>query len=298
MESPRKFWIINSLGNRFDLIDNNENKCILVNPAGLGFSRSYSVVNIGSSELLTDYNLEMVDFTGELVFYDDSNGKKYQNYENFVQFVKYKPLQMYYQPPNVLEDSAFYADVLLVSTEKTEISSDDSTLRIPLTFHRLSQWLTASDIIYTLTNDPIDAGKYYELVRDYHYTGTNLSNTVINVTGTNDIGFTFIIEGEVQNPKFTLTQNGEEYGICKIDGTYDFVRIDSEETVESIYLERNGSTISNPESHQDFTVVNGHSYITWCKLRVGETLFNFTCGNIDTFDGVLKISFKNSYASV
>ena len=88
------------------------------------------------------------------------------------------------------------------------------------------------------------------------------------------------------------------YVICKINGTYDFVMVNSIERTESMYLERNGSSITNPEQYQDFTIANGQSYLTWIKLRVGESIFGFTCGNIDTFTGTVTLQFKESYVSV
>ena len=292
----RKFWLVNSLGNKYELTDKNI-KTFLNTPQGLGFDRKITVQQIGNSEIITSQQFKLTDVTAELLFYSQQNGTIYQDYQDFIQFIKYKPLELHYQTPNELE--SYYSEILITSLQKAEIQSD-GILHCPISFHRLTQWLTDKDYTITLTNTPIDEGKFYELERPYHYAGTNLSNTPITNNGTDDVGFILTINGGttgVQNPMFTLTQRGEQYGVCKINGTYDYVQVNSVEKDETLYLERDGSVITNPEQYQDFSVANG-GYLTWCKLRVGESIFSFTCGNIDVFDGEIIVSFKNSFVSV
>ena len=291
----RKFWLINSLGNRYDFTS-KETDGFLYLPEGLGFNRSYSSLKVGNSELVTAHQFNLTDIKGELLFSMGSNGNKYEGYFKFIEFAKYKPLELHYQTPNNLK--SYHCDVIFVSAEKSEVSSDDSILHVPVVFHRLTEWLTDDDNAFILTNDPLGEGKFHDLVYNYAYTGTNLSGTPIVNNGTDDVGFVIEIEGEVQNPQFSLTQNGDVYGICKINGTYDYVMIDSVERNEQIYLESNGSAVTNPEQYQDFTIANGQAYLTWCKFKVGTSTFAFTSGNIDTFDGTVTIKFKTSYATV
>lgn len=290
----RKFWLVNALGNEYQFTDENS-KIYLNQPEGLGFVKAYSVEKVGNSELVTSQQYELTDITGELLFYDTNNGTKYNDYQNFIQFAKYRPLEFHYLIPNSL--TSFHCQILFTQADKSEVS-DDSIMHIPVVFHRLTEWLTDNDTTYVFDNSAIDDGKYYDVVYDYHYASTGLGGSSVWNNGTDDVGFILTIDGEVQNPQFTLSQNGAIYGICKINGTYDYVMIDSIETEESIYLENNGSVIANPEQYQDMTVANGNSYLTWTKLKVGETIFAFTCGNIDTFDGEIKIVFKTSYVTV
>jgi len=293
MADYRKFWLINTLGNRYDFTENID--IFLHDPKGLGFKRSFKSIFVGNSELVTTQQFKLTDIQGELLFMQNTNGSKYENYQKFIQFAKFKPLEFHYQTPNNLV--SYHCDVLFTQIDKTEVD-EDGILKCPVVFHRLTEWLTDKDEVYVFDNNPLDEGKYHDLVYDYHYAGTNLSNSVINNNGTDDVGFVLEITGEVENPQFSLTQGGETYGICKINGTYDFVSIDSVERTESIYLEQNGSVVTNPEQYQDFTVANGYSYLTWLKLKVGQSQFAFTCGNIDTFDGTVKVRFKNSFATV
>lgn len=293
MQEVRRFWLVNTLGNRYDFT--KDCSVFLESPQGLGFRKVYTSMVVGNSELVTSQQFSLTDIQGNLLFMDNTNGTKYQKYQDFIQFAKYKPLEFHYQTPNNLD--SYHCDVIFVQANKTEVNTD-GILNVPVTFHRLTEWLTDNDETFVMDNSPLDEGKFHDLVYDYHYAGTNLSNTPITNRGTDDVGFVLEVFGEVQNMQFTLSQGGEVYGICKINGTYDYVMIDSVERTETIYLERNGSVITNPEQYQDFTIANGQSYLTWAKLRVGQSTFAFTSGNIDTFSGTVMISFKTSYATV
>lgn len=295
MAEYRKHWLINSLGQRYDFTEDNS-KLLFSRPQGFGFRREYETIKVGNSELVMSQQFDLTDITGQLLFYRNQDaGDIYQDYRDFIGFVKFKPLMFFQLTPNDI--NPFYCDVLLTNIDKPDIG-ENGILSVNVTFHRLTEWLDAEDYTIVLTNEPTGEGKYYPLVRPYHYAGTDLSNTPINNNGTDDVGFILEINGECQNPQFTITQNGEQYAVCKINGTYDYVLINSVERTESIYLERNGSTISNPEQYQDFTIRNGLSYLTWCKFRVGKSIISITMGNIDSFDGTIVIKFKNSYVSV
>lgn len=291
----RQFWLVNTLGNRYDFT--KDCSVFLESPQGLGFRKVYTSMVVGNSELVTSQQFSLTDIQGNLLFMDSTNGTKYQKYQDFIQFAKYKPLEFHYQTPNNLD--SYHCDVIFVQANKTEVNTD-GILNVPVIFHRLTEWLTDNDETFVMDNNPLDEGKYHDLVYNYHYAGTNLSNTPITNKGTDDVGFILEIDAPngVENPQFTLTQGGEQYGICKINGTYTYVRIDSVERTESMYLEDNGSAVTNPEQYQDFTIANGQAYLTWLKIKVGTSTFSFTCGNIDTFDGTVTLRFKNSYASV
>jgi hypothetical protein len=303
MADYRKFWLVNSLGNRYEFTNPNH-KAFLHDPNGLGFKRLITTLTIGNSELVTSRQFQLTDVSGDLLFYDDTNGDKYQKYFDFIQFAKFKPLELHYLTPNNLV--AYHCDVEFIQANKTEVA-EDGILHVPVTFHRLTEWLTDEDYKVTFVKETDEDGKDYPLIRDYHYKGSTFSNEVVYNDGTDDVGFIITVKGREEdgvivsqftNMQFSLTQGGETYGICKINGTYDLAIIDSIERTESIYLEANGSAIVNPEQYQDFTIRNGASYLTWCKMRVGETVFNFTCSDIATFDGTIEISFKKSYATV
>lgn len=307
----RKFWIINSLGQTYELTKENST-IFLAEPEGLGFQRKYSSTKVGNSELVTAQEFELTDIEGSLLFFDDTNGQKYQHYQNFIQFAKYKPLEFHYQTAN--DFTSFHCEVLFVQADKTE-TGQDSILRVPVVFHRLTEWLSDETFVMVLDNTPVGTGKYFDAEGQdnhmlyypydaldpdvgYYYAGLSLDGVDIVNEGTDDVGFQLEVDGTVTNMQFTLSQDGETYGICKITGTYTKVLINSVERDESIYLQNGNTVISNPEQYQDFTVGNGVAYLTWCKIRVGQTTFAFTCSNIGTFTGTVKLTFNASYVTV
>ena len=87
------------------------------------------------------------------------------------------------------------------------------------------------------------------------------------------------------------------YGTCKIDGTYSYVRVDSRDGRQSIYLEKDGVAVTNPTIYQDLTITDG-GVLTFIKAKSGISIFSFICDGIDTFDGTVRISFSDSYISV
>ena len=289
-----KFWLVNSLGNTYEL-NNPEKKVFLNGPSGLGFTGVYSSERLGTSELITYSDTRLPDVSGTLMFFLDSNGFIYNEYQNFIDFIKYKPLELHYKTPNQM--GSFYSEVIITKLEKTE-NTKSGFMQCPITFHRITNWLNDEDFTLILTNAREGSGKNYPVEGPYYYVGTNLSNTPIILRGTDSVGFIIEINGTVQNPYFALTQGIDRYGICRILGTYDYVMINSNDTAESIYLENNGVVIANPEQYQDFSIRDGIAYLTWIKLKVGENIFTFNSNNIDTFDGTITIRYKNSYVSV
>ena len=175
----RKFWLVNALGNKYEFTKAN-GSVFLASPSGLGFRRQFSSLKVGNSELITSQQFALTDISGELLFFDGTNGSKYQNYRDFIQFAKYKPLEFHQLTPNDLK--GFYSDVLFTHADKGEVG-EDGILRVPVMFHKLTEWLNNEDYTITLYNTATDEGKYYDLIRDYHYAGTNLSNTEISNEG-------------------------------------------------------------------------------------------------------------------
>lgn len=298
----RKFWLINAKGERYDLTDKDVNHTFFNIPEGLGFQRKYTSERIGNSEIILSQEFSFLDVTGEIVFFNVNNSLIYQDYQAFISFISFTPLELHYQTANVLEPDAFYCKVIITTLDKSEISYEDNIMRCPITFHRLSQWFTDADKVYVLQKEEITNGKQYNLIRNYHYAGSILTGVPIYNDGTDDVGFVFQIDGRVKNPRFYLAQNGEIYGEAGVTGTnpYGCVIINSIDDEESIYLETtSGAVVANPKQYQDFALADGQTYLTWCKLKVGESIFSFSdqTQNPD-FDGTITIRFKRSYISV
>lgn len=296
----RKFWLENS---NPDLLNNKyyfTNKTyfhFLDNPRGLGVRKEISAVRLGESEIVSSERLEIGDIQGDVVFYGKNEGDIYQEYANFIQFLKYKPLKFFYLTPNSTKSK--FCKVVFTGIEKTQIGENDCLI-CPVSFHKTTQWYDKDDTILTFQRETqSDIGKYYNLTRDYHYASASLDDIEINIEGTNDAPFIFEINGVVENPMLILKQNNVQYGIIKLNGTFGYVNINSYDDEQSIYLENTmGASIPNPTSYQDLSVGDGYSYVTWNKLKVGANTVEFNCGNIETFDGTILIKYKNNYATV
>lgn len=300
MSDYRTFWLQNATADKYYFSDPSL-KHFLNNVTGLGFRKNYEVDTVGNTQKVLSETFELLDIQGDLIFYEDTRGGCYKAYSDFIDFAKQKPLSFYYSTPD--KTKSFYCDVLFIEADKTEIKYEDSSLHVPITFHKITQWLDDNLEIYEFSNSNVGEGKYYELERDYSYAGTSLSDIVVNNNGTNDVGFVFEVEGHVQSPKFEVYQNNDlPYGVCELTGTFDYVKVNSIEDSESIQLEvetEHGThSVPNPMSYQDLTHANGKSYATFIKLKVGTSHIVFSSGNIGDFTGKIKISIRNTYASV
>lgn len=289
----RKFWLLNNNNERYDLTEKQGN-AFMDSPDNLGFSRSLNVLRLGNSEIVNNVETDLNSVTADIIFYKGMNEAKYEDYFNFIQFIRFQPLRLFYLPPNVLYP--FYAEVYIISLGKSEVDHNDDVLRCPITYKRTTNWLTANEIIIQGDNASLSGGKEYPLQRPYYYEGSSLSSIMLANDGSDEVGFVVEIDGECVNPQFTLYQYGEQVGICKLTGTFDYVMINSIETEEEIYLEYNNSVLANPTSYQDLTVADGNSLVTFCKLYVGETEMVWSFSN--AFAGTVTIRYRNSYISV
>lgn len=294
----RQLWLINSKGDKYDL---NAKNHFLYQPNGLGFQKAYSSNQIGNSEEITDEMFRMVDVGGEILFNGSNNEYSYQYYDGFIDFAKYKPLQLHYKTPNKVY--GFYSDIVITSIQKSEIDRD-GILHCPIVFHRSTQWKNDNTTKLVFANELEEGGKFYDYTYDYHYAGSSLANmNPITNNGTEDCDFIFEIvcaeDESITNPIFTLFQDGKAYGKIKLNGTFGYVKIDSNELNESIYLEDvNRVPIPAPSNCQDFSSFDGETYFTFLKLKVGQSVGVLSASNIDNFDGLVKLTYEEKRATI
>lgn len=293
MSNYRKFWLINSQSERYDFTL-KEQKTFLSDPSGLGFSRSLDTLKVGDIFIVTNNELEIPTVTGDLIFYADTE-KAYKDYDDFVKFIRYTPLKLYYQPPHLL--SGYYTNCIITSLEKGEYSTE-GYLSCPITFSCTSIWYNSNLNYRIVTNGQSLNGKYYPLKRPYNYGASSLSDITLNVDSDEEVGFTFEIIGVCTNPLLTLTQNETQYGIIKLDGTFDYVKVDSNDDNEDLYLEKDEIALTNPLIYQDLSIADGTSQITFVKLKIGENRIAFTCDGVSNFEGYIRFSWKDKRVSI
>ena len=287
----RQFYIENGLGDKYYLTNKNF-KHFLSDPQGLGFQKTVNGYTLGNVTKVTSSSYNFMTISGELLFYSERENA-YQEYFNFVNFISFEPLQLFYLPPNTL--TPYYCDIELTQADKSEYNKD-GMLHVPLSMQMTSRWLSSEETVIELSKTLIGDGKHYDLERPYYYAGNSLSEVSITNTGSEEIGMIIEIDGDITNPQWTFTQNSVVYGSCKINGTYDYVKVNSQDGEQNIYLENDGSIIANPTVYQDLSISGG--VLTFIKLKTGTSIFSFTSGNIDDFNGTIKIRFSNSYVSV
>lgn len=291
--SVRKFYLTNSLNKKYEFT-NAQVEHFLNSPQGLGFTNSLNVTRLGDEEILNNEQYSMPSVSGEILFYG-SREKAYQDYEDFIDFLKYAPLKFYYQPPQLLEP--YYIDCRIMQLDKSEYETS-GYLSCPISIYGLSFWKNSNVKVQSYGNENTGGGKFYPLVRDYYYNSNTLSNIVLNVDGTIPTGFVLEIDGEVTNPRLTFQQNNVTYGIIKLDGTFDYVKVDSNDSTQQIYLEKDGSVLANPLSYQDLSIADGTSEITFVRLRTGENNIAFTCDKLSSFSGKVKFSYSDRKVSI
>lgn len=247
----RKFWMVNSKGERWNLTE-KEVRSFLNNPQGLGFSKTINTTRYGNAQVLTDITDNFPSPSGEVLFYDSHNSTRYEQYNEFVKFISYEPVTLYYKLP-----FSFYSQIPNVYTlecvvgtlTKTE-SKNDNLMTCPITFNALS---------------------YYQ-GEEVNINGTGTSYTIQN-DGDFPVGFEITLEGSLTNPYITLEQDGDLYGEAKFDDSTAFssVYVNSNDGEQNVVLEQGGSILPNPLSYQDLSISNGSIYVTFVKLARGES---------------------------
>lgn len=285
----RKLWLTNNNNETFEFTNKNS-KYFLSSIGGMGLAKTLTGYNLGNVSKTLTSNYDFLTITGELMFYDKVNNA-YEDYFSFIKFCGKTPLRLYYLPPNTL--NAYYVECDVISVAKNEYGTDN-IMRCSVSIQPFTHWLTSNEVVVSVDSGVGNGGKNYPLTRPYYYEGTSYSNITLTNEGSNDVGIVVEITGSVTNPTWTLTQDGIVYGTCKINGTYDFVKVNSVDGQQLIYLELNGSAIANPSAYQDLSISGG--MLTFIKLKTGTSTMVFTSGG--AFSGNVKIRYNQSYVSV
>lgn len=280
----RVFWAINSKGERWDFTE-REFKSFMNNPQGLGFSKTISVNRYGNVQNLTDITDNFPQPNGEVLFYDSHNSTRYDKYNQFVKFLSYEPITLYYKIPVSFFSRIpnTYSLECVVGTLTKAESKTDHMLTCSINYNALSFY----------------KGEEVEI------SGTGTSYTINNDSDF-PIGFEIQIDGtSMVNPYIQLSQNGNLYGeakfVGKMNGTnpnvpFSKVYVNSKDGEQNVILEQGGSVLPNPMSYQDLSISNGSIYVTFVKLARGES--TLTLGkDSGTFSGVT-IRYTPIYRSV
>lgn len=292
MANYRKFSLVNGTGATLSLIDDKK-KIIGIEPTGLGFSKSTSTLRIGNESVLTYEQDSLQNIELRIIFYG-TNKEIYKNYQDFVDFVSVEPLYLLYEKPDT--SNVFRRLGYISSLGKSEISTDNY-MACPMVFTTQSFWEDNIERSIVASSSQSGEGKSYPLTRPYFYAKQSINDMIVNSTGGMETPLKIEISGATTNPSYSLFDaNGKQYGLGKLLGTYDKITIDSDDTDETIYLESGGVATDNPYNYQDLSIGDGKTQLTFLKVRSGENKIVFNLGT--TFDGEVKVSWRNRYLSV
>lgn len=289
----RKFSLINKNNATYDFT-NPAMKVFAANPAGLGFVVDSSTLRLGNELIITEQQYEFVPKTFDIIFYGDTRAKMYGDYNKFVKFLSVGGIYLVYEVPSMA--TSYRIKVLVTELTKTEVK-DNGYMTCELSLMPLSFWEDSVKNVIEV-NNATEESKHYELDRPYFYGTSGTDAISLNVLGTIESPLEITIDGNVSDPQYNLYNGeGELIGAGKFEGEYDYVYVNSAEAEEQIILSSNGVALEYPYNYQDLSIgVADQTKVTFMKLGIGLNTLSFVLGS--TFEGTVKIEWRNKYVSV
>lgn len=192
--SYRQFKLINSVGAEYDLCNARHR---FISPDGLGFSKSFDSLQVGSVFVLAESNLNQQPITGEIVF------KAYSDYSDFVKFIATGNLTIAYQPRDFT--TWYYRSCTVKSLGKSEIDPNTHRLHCNVDFLCFSQWYES--VFAERTNEVKGDSTEFPLVFPFTFVDVNTNEVNINNSNTSLAPCTIKIAGPCANPKWYLIVN-------------------------------------------------------------------------------------------
>lgn len=189
----RKFKLINSKGNEFDLMRKD---AFFYTPDGLGFRLDSEFMQLGNSYQLIDTESAQKTVTGVMVF------KDYAVYQEFASFIAFSPFSLAYMPLNEWA----YLDCIISNLGKAEIDHADNRLKCNIDFTGTSKWYIPRTAQRTGV-EVVDAKRYNY---SYNYTYADAINGIINIVNNSSEESPTIltIMGDITDPAWSLIVNG------------------------------------------------------------------------------------------
>lgn len=194
----RRFELINENGETFSLMD-LDNKCLLIDPDGLGMSYSTSYERVGNSFQENLRQLEQGKISGTAVF------SSYKNYKDLIDYLeRSEKLRIHYVVPDVAE---YYRDVLINEISKSEIKQN-GFMEETITFECISLWYSINEANYIIKANEDEIR--WDFKWDSRFISYSMRNLNIVNNGHTEAAIQLTIDGEVVNPEIALSVEGEE----------------------------------------------------------------------------------------
>lgn len=209
MAYVRQFKLRNKTGAEFDMMRKD---AFLMNPSGLGWGESISVVPVGNSYYRTDSRIQQSTPSG------DMNFAGYAQYEEFLQFCQQGGLILCYMPQTTWRYLRCSIEI-----SKSEISYQNHRLICGVQFTGYSQWYESS-VLYRPQQSVDDLAKLYagEHSGQYAYTYSYEDSTAGGITITNGALSSYweaTFMGYTVNPEWRLYVNNTLVKSGKINAT-------------------------------------------------------------------------------
>lgn len=206
----RKFYFENENGTRLNLNNTDaKNKCLFLNPTGLGYSYNIEYSQIGDNFISNKKQISQGQVGGTLI-------TSYASYSSFVNFIENSnKLKFIY----VINNIEYYRDIEVISLDKSEKSI--GYLHTPITINCTSLWYKQNNTIYTITSLNEDAVRWSFKFPSKFISYNNRSILYEN-KGHVEAPFKLEISGYVINPSITIKVNDNIVNELIISKTFEF----------------------------------------------------------------------------
>lgn len=205
----RGFKLINNIGEEIDL---NSESFFAYNPENLGihFENTYYGANANFKIDSTAINQQQL--TIELLF----NGKfPYLQYNEFIHFLNYQPLTLYYSVPNV---ATYHRECIFSALTKSELT-DLSVLQESITLDFTTPWYQWVEYTKSHKVESIKDAKIYDYIYGYNYwyDGSDMTDYISLNNDSIYLGSSFASPLEIEitakerieNPHWSILVDGE-----------------------------------------------------------------------------------------
>jgi hypothetical protein len=181
----RQFALINSIGQRYDLMDTDY---FLYDPEGLGFKKGTKYQEVGNIFVPYLDRYKQPEPKGIIRF---DNPGAYDKYYEFARFISKAPIRLEYTPA----DATYYLDCIVSELKKTELQGEG--LNCEIEFNALGFYYQVTNLV---SADDDTNGKVYGYTYNYQYSDVMPGTVVKDVDSMIESPCIITIYGPAINP--------------------------------------------------------------------------------------------------
>lgn len=202
----RKFMLINSIGETFDLNSLNH---FMHDPDGLGYESGADYIQVGNVFNPISDKPRQIPISGVIRF---KKPDCYEKYMDFIRFCQRKPLTMVYTTMK-----EYRCAVNLASIKKTEVNLE-SGMDVPVRFAKLGTWYRK---VFETNENHESEGKKYSYQYPFTYADEIANAIVIDSDSCLESPTKITIFGHAVNPTWRHYLNGKLAEVGKVNATIE-----------------------------------------------------------------------------